>query len=129
MKHLPVAIAILVCALTFLPHTNTATGPVATALATASRQDKATLRDIYTALADKTAEDHGAKITTVGMWREWHSEVLRWAATKLKGKYPGLDTAVEKVLAQHFSLDDVAMSQQMVDKIQAGCREVAKQSE
>jgi hypothetical protein len=98
-------------------------------MAGASREDRSTLRGIYTALADKTAEDRGSRITTVGMWREWHSESLRWAATKLKGKHPGLDAAVEKVLATHFSLDDVAMSQQMVDKIQAACMEVAKQSE
>jgi hypothetical protein len=129
MKYLPVVIAVLVAALAFLPVSRPASGPVATAMAQASRADRATLRGIYTALADKTVEDNGSKITTVGMWREWHSEVLRKAASQLKGKYPGLDVAVEKVMADKFPLDDVAMSGQVVAKIADACREVAAQSE
>jgi hypothetical protein len=129
MKHLPVALAVVVAALTFVPVKQAGTGPVAEAMAKASRSDRATLRGTYTALADKTSEDNGAKISTVGKWREWHSECLRWAAKDMRGKYPGLDLAVEKVLADHFSLDDVAMSGQLAQKIDAACREVAKQSE
>ena len=47
----------------------------------------------------------------------------------MRGKYAGLDVAVEKVMADSFPLDDVAMSGQLIGKIAAACREVAKQSE
>lgn len=128
-KHIPVMLAVAVAVVTFLPAAAPRpTGPVAAALADASRSDRATLSRIYTALADKTAEDNGKLITTLSMWRTLHSNTLRLAAAKMKGRYAGLDTAVEKVLADHVPLDDVAMTG-VVDKVVAGCREVAEQSE
>lgn len=130
MKHLPVIVALVVAVLTFLPApAPKATGAVTTALASASRQDKATVRNIYTALADKTEEDNGNLISTVGMWRQLHINSLKLAASKMRGKYPGLDVAVEKVMAESFPLDDVTMSGALVAKIAAACREVAHQSE
>ena len=130
MKHLPVIVALVVAALTFLPApAPRATGAVATALASASWQDRATVRNIYTALADMTEQDNGNLISTVGMWRQLHINTLKLAASKLRGKYPGLDVAVEKVMAESFPLDDVPLSGSLVSKIAAACREVAKQSE
>jgi hypothetical protein len=129
MKHLPVIVALVVAVLTFLPAPATrATGAVTTALASASRQDKATLRKIYTALADKTEADNGTLISTLGMWRQLHINTLKLAASEMRGKYAGLDVAVEKVLADHIPLEDVAMAG-VVNKVVAGCREVATQSE
>ena len=130
MKHIPIIVAILVAALTFLPApTPKATGAVATALASASKQDRATVRNIYTALADKTEEDNGTLISTVGMWRQLHMNTLKLAAAKMRGKYPGLDVAVESVMAGKFPLDDAPLSTSLVNQIAAACREVAKQSE
>lgn len=129
MKHLPVALAVLVAALAFVPAKQSKTGPVAEAMAKASSADKGTLRKIYTSLAKKTRDDNGALITTLGMWRSLHANTLKLAAAEMRGKYAGLDVAVEKVLADSFPLDDVAMSGALAEKVAAGCLEVAKQSE
>lgn len=129
MKHLPVVLAVMVAALAFVPAKESKTGPVAEVMARASGADKDTLRKIYTSLAKKTKADNGALITTLGMWRTLHANTLKMAATEMRGKYAGLDVAVEKVLAESFPLDDVAMSGALADKVAAGCLEVAKQSE
>ena len=129
MKHLPVIIACLVAAPAFLPPSKKSEGPVAAALIASSRSDRAHLKRIYLSLADVTEKDNGTLITTVGMWRQLHSNALKLAASDMKGKYPGLDVAVEKVMSDGFPLDDVAMSPAMVGKIAGACREVAKQSE
>jgi len=128
-KHIPVILALALAVFSFLPASAPRQGgPVAAAMANASRSDKATLSRIYTALADKTAEDDGTLITTLSMWRTLHSNTLKLAAAQMKGRYAGLDTAVEKVLADHVPLDDVALKG-VVDKVVTGCREVAEQSE
>lgn len=129
MKHIPVAIALVLVLLGFMPAGTKATGPVADAMSAATRQDKAKLRGIYTALADVTERDGGKAIATVGVWRDVHSATLRLAVGDMKGKYPGLDVAVEKVLAQHVSTDDVALKGDTLNAVVAGCREVAKQGE
>jgi hypothetical protein len=129
MKHLPVIIAVVVAALAFVPAAKKADGPVAAAMASASRSDRAHLKGIYLSLADVTEKDNGKLISTVGMWRQLHSNTLKLAAADMRGKYAGLDVAVEKVMADSFPLDDVAMSAPLVAKIVAACKEVAKQSE
>jgi len=129
MKHIPVAVAVLLVALSFLPGRQPASGPVATALSSASSSDRAKVRAIYTSLAAVTERDAGRQIATTAIWRAVHSSALRLAVGEMKGKYPGLDVAVEKVLADHFTLDDVAMNAEQVGKVKAGCLEVAKQSE
>jgi hypothetical protein len=95
----------------------------------ASRSDRSQLKGIYLSLADVTEKDNGKLISTVGMWRQLHSNTLKLAAANMRGKYAGLDLAVEKVMADSFPLDDVAMSAPLVAKIVAACKEVAKQSE
>lgn len=133
-KHIPLAIAAVVVALTFLspsprPAVN---GAVATALRSASSSDRARVRGIYQALADITARDAGRQITTLADWRSIHASSLRLAAggTDLVGKYPGLDTAVEEVLAKSVgTLENVPMIKATVDKVVSGCKEVVSQSE
>lgn len=129
MKHLPLIVACIVAALTFIPSPKKPEGPVASALIASSRSDRAHLKGIYLSLADVTEKDNGKLITTVGMWRQLHINTLKLAADDLKGKYPGLDVAVEKVMADSFPLDDAPLSASLVAKIAGACREVAKQSE
>ena len=129
MKHLPVIVALVVAALTFLPSPKKAEGPVATAMAGASRSDRSHLKGIYLSLADVTEKDNGNLISTVGMWRQLHINTLKLAAADMRGKYAGLDVAVEKVMADKFPLDDAPLSTSLVNKIADACREVAKQSE
>jgi hypothetical protein len=129
MKHLPVIVAILVAALTLLPTPKKAEGPVATAMVGASRSDRSHLKGIYLSLADVTEKDNGTLITTVGMWRQLHINTLKLAAADMRGKYAGLDVAVEKVMSDKFPLDDAPLSASLVTQIAAACREVAKQSE
>jgi hypothetical protein len=129
MKHIPIIVAVVVAALTFLPSPKKAEGPVATAMAGASRSDRSHLKGIYLSLADVTEKDNGTLLTTVGMWRQLHINTLRLAAADMRGKYAGLDVAVEKVMADKFSLDDAPLSTSLVNQIAAACREVAKQSE
>lgn len=128
MKHLPVAVALILVVFGFLPGRQPVSGPVATALSSASSSDRAKVSAIYRALADVTARDAGGQIATMAIWRDVHRSALRLAAGDLKGKYPGLAEAVEAVLAEHVSLDDVAMSQEQVGKVVAGCREVERQA-
>jgi len=98
-------------------------------MAGASRSDRSHLKGIYLSLADVTEKDNGTLITTVGMWRQLHINTLKLAAADMRGKYAGLDVAVEKVMADKFPLDDAPLSTSLVNQIAAGCREVAKQSE
>lgn len=130
MKHLPVIVAMVVALIAFVPSPAPRTpGPVSSALVGASRGDKAKVKGTYLSLAEVTERDNGALISTVAMWRQLHSNTLKLAASELRGKYAGLDVAVEKVMADSFPLDDVAMSGALVAKIAGACREVAHQSE
>lgn len=105
--------------------------PVAKALASASSTDRAQVRGVYRALADVTRRDGGRLITSTSVWRAIHSDALRRAVggTDLVGKYPGLDTAVEEVLATHFPLDNKPLDDALVAAIVAACQDVEKQSE
>lgn len=128
MKHLPVIIALILVVIGFLPGRQPATGPVAAALSSAPSSDRAKVSAIYRALADVTERDGGQQIATMAVWRDVHRSALRLAAGEIKGKYAGLAEAVEKVLGEHVSLDDVAMSKEQVSKVVAGCRDVERQA-
>jgi len=128
VKHIPIAVAFVLVVLSFLPGRQPATGPVAEALARATTSDRAKVARIYRALATITERDAGQQIATVGVWRAVHSAELRLAVGELKGKYPGLDVAVEKVLSSFVPAEDIPMSDDVVDGLVAGCQEVAKQS-
>lgn len=129
---IPLALAIVMVAASFVSSPRpAATGPVADALKSATSSDRAKVRSIYAALADLMARDQGRLITTTAAWRAIYSDALRLAAggADLVGKYPDLDEAVEKVLAQHYSLDNLPIDSALADKIVAGVKEVERQSE
>jgi hypothetical protein len=133
VKHIVLAAAVAFAALQFvsLPQRSVATGPVSTALASASSADRARIASVYAALADVVERDGGRLIPTTAVWRAIYSDALRLAAggTDLPGKYPGLDKAVEEVLSTHYTLDNLPIDKVMAGKIAAGCRAVEKQCE
>jgi hypothetical protein len=133
VKHLVLAAAVAFAALQFIPgpQRSAVTGPVAQALASASSTDRAVVASVYAALADLIERDGGRLIPTTAVWRAIYADALRLAAggTDLPGKYPGLDKAVEEVLAQHYPLDNLPIDKVMAGKIAAGCRAVEKQCE
>lgn len=131
MKHLALSLAGLFVAYTFfVPPAVTPIGPVAVALKDASSSDRAKVAGIYRSLADVVTRDGGRKITTTVVWRNIYRDALALAAggTDLPGKYKGLDTAVEEVLAKHYSLDSAPIDETLAKKIADGCLEVARQS-
>lgn len=123
--------AALVAASFFSSPRPAATGPVAVALQSASSSDRAKLASIYRALADVISRDKGQLITTTVAWRSIYSDALRLAAggTDLVGKYPGLDAAVEKVLAEHYPLENLPIDKDVAGKIAAGMTAVERQCE
>lgn len=132
MKHVIVGLAVAFAALQFVGSPQRpADGPVAKALSSASSADRARVRSVYGALADLIERDGGKLIATTAVWRSVYSDALRLAAggTGLVGKYPGLDVAVEEVLAQHYPLDNAPIDEAMSKRIAAGCREVERQCE
>lgn len=129
MRHIPVVVALVLVVIGFLPGRQPVSGPVAAALSSAPSSDRAKVSAIYRALADVTERDGGEQIATMSIWRDVHRSALRLAAGDVKGKYAGLAEAVEKVLGEHVSLDDVAMSKEQVGKVVAGCREVERQAQ
>jgi hypothetical protein len=136
MKHLPLVFAALFVAYTFLPPRPVVeTGPVTTALASASSSDRAKVAGIYRALADVTARDQGKQIGSTSVWRVVHSNTLRLAVggSSLVGKYQGLDKAVEEVLSQSNSLDNLSLTaesngQPVWKNLEKACLEIARQA-
>jgi hypothetical protein len=130
MKHVALALAVVVCLYTFIPPAAKPAGPVAAALADASSADRAKVAGLYRALADVVKRDGGQKITTTVIWRQVYRDALVLAAggTDLPGKYKGLDTAVEEVLAKYYSLDSAPLTEELSKKIADACLEVARQS-
>lgn len=68
-------------------------------LAAASPADKAHVAGIYAGLGDVITRDAGKLIKTTEQWSLLQANALTLAVdgTKLKGKYPGLDAAIEAV--------------------------------
>jgi hypothetical protein len=130
VKHIAVlaAVCLVACSFLFTPRP-AAEGPVATALRSASSSDRQRLAGLYAALADVVARDSGRLIATTAQWRAVYSDALRLAVggTSLVGKYPGLDKAVDDVLAKHYPLNDVPLGDELVKDIVAGLRDVEAQ--
>ena len=132
VKHLIFAAAVAFAALQFAGGSpQRPVGPVAQALVTASSQDKGKIASIYASLADLIERDGGRLIPTTAVWRAIYADALRLAAggSGLVGRYPGLDKAVEEVLAQHYPLENKPIDKELAGKIAAGCRAVEKQCE
>lgn len=129
VRHLVLGAAVLFAAYQFLPQRSAVTGPVATAMRSAPSTDRQKVASIYASLADLIERDGGSTIATTAIWRAIYSDALRLAAggTGLPGKYPGLDKAIEEVLAQHYSLDNLPIDKALAAKIAAGCRAVEAQ--
>lgn len=129
MRHALVAAAAVAVVLTFIPASPQKAGPVADAMRNATRADRQRVKGIYAALADITERDAGKLISTTAAWRKVHADSLRLAVggTDLVGKYPGLDRAVEQVMAAHVSLDNVAMDAERVASLANACRAVEAQ--
>lgn len=129
---IPLALAAALVAASFFSSPRpAATGPVAVALQSASSSDRAKLASIFGALADVISRDQGQLITTTAAWRSIYADALRLAAggTDLPKKYPGLDVAVDKVLSEHYSLDNLPIDKDMAVKIAAGMTAVERQCE
>lgn len=132
MKHIPLALAVVLVAASFVGSPRpVASGPVATALAAAPSADRATVKAIYRALGDVMARDAGRLITTTAAWRAIYQDALRLAVggTDLVGKYKDLDAAVEKTLAKYYTLDNQPIDAALAEKIVAACRDVERQCE
>lgn len=131
VKYLPTLAAAALVVISFLPQRSAGTGPVATALKSASSTDRAKVASIYRSLADLMARDNGRLITTTALWRSVYTDALRLAAggTDLVGKYPELDEAVEEVLAKYYSLQVLPIDDALSDKIVAACKDVERQCE
>ena len=130
VKFVPLALASLLVLASFVSSPRPAgSGPVATALSSASSSDRAKAASIYRALADLMARDSGRLIATTAVWRNIYSDALRLAAggTDLVGKYPDLDEAVEKVLASHYPDKVMPIDGALADKIVAACKDVERQ--
>lgn len=85
--------------------------PVEIALRNASDADKAKVREFYAAMADVVGRDD-RYIQSVGKFRDIHAAALDLAfdKTELKGKYVGLDVAIDDTLVAAIGLDNVALA-------------------
>ncbi|NDC35719.1 MAG: hypothetical protein EBZ51_10180 [Synechococcaceae bacterium WB9_2_112] len=85
--------------------------PVAVAMRPASKSDREMVYQFYRALADVVERDD-KYVTTVGKFRDIHSASLDLAfeKTDLKGKYVGLDVAINDTLVNAIGLENVALA-------------------
>lgn len=69
--------------------------------------DKARVAGIYAAMRDVLKRDAGKLVTTTEQWSLWQANTLKAATdgTQLKGKYPGLDVAIEAVFESKLGKD------------------------
>jgi hypothetical protein len=85
-----------------------AVGPVV-AILKDHPEDGRNLAAFYEAIADVIARDQGKVVQTVAQVRELNRRagLLMFQKTGIEGKYPGLATAIDKVLEDRIGLDDV----------------------
>lgn len=76
-------------------------------LAAAPKEDKAHIAGIYAALIDVLKRDGGKLVKTTEQWAMLHANQLQLAVggTALKGKYAGLDAAIEAVFEAKLGKD------------------------
>ena len=76
-----------------------AAATIKTLLTNAPPEDKARVVGIYRGLIDVLTRDNGTLVKTTEQWAALQERTLALAVdgTKLKGKYPGLDVAIEAV--------------------------------
>lgn len=98
-------------------------------LAAAPAVDKAHIRGVYTGLISVVTRDAGKLMKTTEQWEALHARTLQMAVgdTPVKGKYPGLDVAIEAVFESKLGVDkEVAMADESTRaKIIEACTVVA----
>lgn len=94
-------------------------------LVNAPAADKAHVAGIYTGLISVVSRDAGKRIRTTEQWAELQARALQMATdgTQLKGKYPGLDVAIEAVFDSQLgaSKEVVTVDAATRDKILSAC--------
>lgn len=75
-------------------------------LRNATKEDKARIRGVYTALKHKLIKDAGKRVVTTEQWRDLHGNTLD-LAIPVPGKYEGLDIAIDNVFLTSVGTDDV----------------------
>lgn len=91
----------------------------------ADSADKARVAGIYAALRDVLRRDAGKLVSTTEQWSLWQANTLKAATdgTQLKGKYPGLDVAIENVFVSKLGKgkDVVPADAAVRNKIDEAC--------
>lgn len=132
LKHMAAIAAIAAVAVTFYPKGEETTRPevslppVAVALKGASKEDKAKVKALYETLADVVERDEKV-IATLGAFRKVHADSLDLAfqKTPLKGRYEGLDVAIEEQLAKAVGRENVSLAGEKKVALVKALREVA----
>lgn len=75
-------------------------------LSAATAEEKARVRDVYTALGAVIARDAGKRVANTEQWAELHARTLQ-LAIDTPGKYQGLDESIEAVFKTAVGTDDV----------------------
>lgn len=75
-------------------------------LRAATPEDKARVRDVYSALKTILARDAGKRVATTEQWSDWAANTLQ-LAIDTPGKYKDLDLAIEGVFLATVGTDDV----------------------
>jgi len=100
--------------------------PVTVALASATKEDKAKVKALYVSLADVVERDESV-IATMDLFRTVHGKSLDLAfqKTPLKGKYEGLDTAIDAQLKAAVGTGNVALTPEKRKELVSALRGVA----
>jgi hypothetical protein len=100
--------------------------PVTVALASATRDDKAKVKALYVSLADVVERDESV-IATMDLFRTVHGKSLDLAfqKTPLKGKYEGLDAAIDAQLKAAVGTGNVALTPEKRKELVSALRGVA----
>lgn len=94
-------------------------------LLNAPASDKAHVAGVYTGLSSVVARDAGKRLKTTEQWAELQSSALQIAVdgTQLKGKYVGLDVALDAVFDSKLGKEKevVVLDDAIRAKILEGC--------
>lgn len=120
MKHAPFLACLALAVFAFMPRTvatTRPTGPLADAISKMDRADRAELRRFYRDLRNVTTRDAGKLIPNTVVWRAVYQNSLKLAfdQTPLKGKYDGLDKAVDAEILRDVGLKPVSLTATLED--------------
>lgn len=119
MKHAPFIACIALVAFAFLPRpaATKPTGPLAEVTARMDRADRAEIGRFYRDLRNVTLRDAGKLIPNTIVWRAVYQNSLKMAfdQTPLKGKYDGLDKAIDAEIMRDVGLKPAALTDTLED--------------